>query len=357
MSVVLTPPTPQDTRSTIADWLELQTLASSRRRSTAATLRNVLEIAGDEAADIQTVDEITGEILDKFILEEERSEFIAAAFEELGYRQRMLGDAYPFTVDARRLVLERSSDNTITQAGQVVYLFCLLASAIREKKLQPVSSVTATEQSIPDAFQICACLAAGGYVRGEVSSFGFPRASGTAFLPALRDVFDRFGIGRVRKNIPDGLPDSLKDGGIDVIAWRDHPDCMPGKIYLLGQCASGQNWKDKSVVEYIAQLHGTWFTEVPANFSVPAMFIPFTFHRDMSEERRGSFMEAMKNAFWYYEKRFGIIFDRLRIAHFAHHCMVGESSWRDKVDGTERFDQVESWVKDALHQGGLLEAT
>jgi hypothetical protein len=68
-------------------------------------------------------------------------------------------------------------------------------------------------------------------------------------------------------------------------------------------------------------------------------------------------MEAMKNAFWFDEKRFGIIFDRLRIAHFAHHCMVGESSWRDKVDGTERFDQVESWVKDALHQGGLLEAT
>ena len=67
-------------------------------------------------------------------------------------------------------------------------------------------------------------MAAGGYVRGEVSSFGFPRASGTAFLPALRDVL----------------------------------------------------------------------------VSPP---------------------------------------------------------WRDKVDGTERFDQVESWVKDALHQGGLLEAT
>lgn len=44
-------------------------------------------------------------------------------------------------------------------------------------------------------------------------------------MTALRQTFKRFGIGNVRSNedIPDGLPTSLKDGGIDVIAWRDHP--------------------------------------------------------------------------------------------------------------------------------------
>src|SRR2546423_903736 len=140
-----------------------------------------------------------------------------------------------------------------------------------------------------------------GYLNGEVSSFGFPRATGDGFLPALRNAFGRFGMGEVRTEIPDGLPVSLKDGGIDIIAWRNHPDRMPGKIYLLGQCASGYGWQDKSVVEYIDQLHGTWFTTVPANFSIPAMFIPFTFHRDLTEDRTGPFLTAVKNRFWYEE--------------------------------------------------------
>ena len=39
-------------------------------------------------------------------------------------------------------------------------------------------------------------------------------------------------------NVPPGFPSQLKDGGIDVIAWKDFPDKLPGKLYLLGQCAS-----------------------------------------------------------------------------------------------------------------------
>jgi hypothetical protein len=354
MSTVLTPPSPGDTRSALADWVELQALCSPRGLATEATLGSVLDFLVDEAAEPQTVDEETGEILDESILEERRSAIIAPAFEELEYRQTVLGSAYPFTVSAAgaRFSLMRVEDNPITSPGQVVYLFCLLASAIREKKLEPIESVSEAEREIANTFQICACLAAGGYVSGEVSSFGFPRATSDAFLPALRAAFERFGVGQVRTEIPEGFP-SLKDGGIDVIAWRNHPDHMPGKLYLLGQCASGVNWKSKSIVEYIPQLHGSWFTDgAPATYTLPAMFIPFTFHYDLEEARNGHYLDKIKNSFRFEERRFGVIFDRLRIAHFANFCMNTDEGTRSLVDGTDRFKSVQDWVKKTLGLAG-----
>lgn len=355
--LAINPPSPTDTRSAIADWLELQTLFDARGVSTRASLLHVLDILEDGAAEPDPVDAETGEALDEAILEGERQQFVDATFEELQYRQQTLGESYPFDVDGARYRLTRRSDELATQPGQIVYLFCLLSSAIRERKLQPQHALTQAEREIADAFQVCACLAAGGYLNGDVSSFGFPRATGTDFLTALRQTFARFGIGTVRANddIPDGLPTSLKDGGIDVIAWRDHPDGMPGKLYLIGQCASGMQWRDKSVVEYIRQLHGSWFTHRPAEHSTPAMFIPFPFHHDI-DERAGSYLDAVKNRFWHEEARFGIIFDRLRIAHFANACMAFSLPLRGRVEGSERFGQVSAWVQSTCRTAGVAGA-
>ena len=130
----------------------------------------MLDIAEDEAAEtLLLVAEL--EPLDDAILEENRFAVVSAAFEELEYRQHVLGEAYPFAVEMRALIL---NDDPILQPGQVVYLFCLLASAIRERKLHPVELVEGAARNIANAFQICACLAAGGFVQGDVASFGFP---------------------------------------------------------------------------------------------------------------------------------------------------------------------------------------
>ncbi len=354
--LAISPPSPTDTRSVLADWLELQTLLDARGVSTRASLLQVMDILEDDAAEPDPVDAETGEVLDEAILEGERQQFVDVTFEELNYRQQTLGESYPFEVDVARYRLARRDDEPATHPGQVVYLFCLLSSAIREHKLQPQGVLTQAERDIADAFQVCACLAAGGYLNGDVSSFGFPRATGTNFLTALRQTFARFGIGNVRANddVPDGLPTALKDGGIDVIAWRDHPDGMPAKLYLIGQCASGRQWRDKSVLEYIGQLQ-SWFTLQPAKHSMPAMFIPFPFHHDI-EERAGSYLDAVRHRFWYEETRFGMIFDRLRIAHFANTCMAFAAPDLVRVEGADRFDQVAAWVQSTRQTVGLAHA-
>lgn len=292
--------------------------------------------------------------MDQAILEEERDRFVGIAFEEIHYRKDLLGDCYPFELDPGRQALTARRGGSAVHPGRAVYLFCLLASAIRENRLQSIPELKPAEQQIADTFQVCACLAAGGYLNGEVSSFGFPRATGTGFYAALRTAFARFGFGRVRESneIPDGFPTAVKDGGIDIIAWRNHPDGMPGKLYLIGQCASGLRWRDKSVVEYIQQLHGSWFTMPPAAHATPAMFIPFPLHHELPEPK-GPYLQALKHRFGHEEQRFGIIFDRLRIAHFANISMSFAAEHQDRIDGCNRFSQVADWVHQTCRIAGL----
>lgn len=346
--VTLAEPSLTDTRSSRADFLELKAVFSSRGKSSKATLLGVLDLSGDTAVEEPIFDESGGEMLDEDIVESGREGIIDTTFEELAYRESCLRDAYPFVIDARRQVVTCLGIGSPEQPGRDVYMFCLLASAMRLGQVQGGDdrgrdALEELTKEIAGNFQICACLAAGGFLAGEVSSFGFPRATGDAFLPALRNTFTRFGIGSVRSDVPDGMPTELKDGGIDVIAWKEVPDRMPGKLCILGQCASGKNWKRKSVVEYVGLLEA-WFSDQPFKFSTPAMFIPFPVHHDLDEPKRDTFRDSVAVRFQYDERRFGIIFDRLRIPHLADLCMELSEEARQRVESADRFASVNDWV-------------
>ena len=351
----IAPPGRNDTRSANADWMELQAIRSAGRRSTIGDIENVLDLDDDLASDDVLIDEeATSEQHDESILETRRNRLIDNIFDELQYRERVLGDAYPFFLRKAPPALERVHDIWSTP-GRVVYLFCLLASAMRENRVQPAVATNGARREIANLFQICACLAAGGYVVGDVASFGFPRPAGDDFLPALRDAYARFGAGEVRSAVPPGHPTATKDDGIDVIAWRGHPDRMPGKLYLLGQCASGHNWQGKSVVSRIPQFHG-WFSTPPATHCLPSMFIPFTLHRDLPEDPTTAFDTMLANKYLREERQYGIIFDRFRIAYFAGVCLSSKGYKPSQVDGRERFSHVRAWVEATFGIPGFVES-
>jgi len=354
MMVSLTPPSAADTRSTYADWLEFQTLINPTGRVTMTPLVSVLEIADD----MIEASAAAGAKFDEAIAETSKDYLAGITFDELDYRQKALGSDYPFELRKGGTLGPSLSlrKDWRDQEGSVIYVFCLIVSAIRAGKFQPRDKLKSLENRIGNTFQICACMAAGGYLGGDVSSFGFPRANGLGFLPALKAVYKRFGAGHVRDRIEEGMPDDLKDGGIDVIAWRDHPDRMPGKLYLVGQSASGSKWRDKSVIEYVDQMHTGWFTHAPQKHAVPAMFIPFTFHADLDEPREVSFLEKLKTRFWYDEQHYGIIFDRLRITHFASVCLNMAEDGKKKIDGALLYEAIKSWVDEATEATGMAKA-
>src|SRR5947209_4503970 len=99
MMLDVLPPSESDTRSALADWMELQALIDSRLRATSGTLSNVLDIPEEGFEEHELiVDPETGDELEVEILGERRSALIANVFEELASRQAMLGSAYPFEV-------------------------------------------------------------------------------------------------------------------------------------------------------------------------------------------------------------------------------------------------------------------
>jgi hypothetical protein len=341
---MLLPPTITDRRALLGDWFELHAIFSERRMASAGDLANVLDIADDGPSLQALTDPVTGEPLDQEILDETRSGILDAAFAELQYRAECLGESYPFTVDGRNLILRAAFRTDGLHYGQVAYTFCLVTTAIREKMLSGLDSLTNEILELPLHFQVCACVAAGGYFGGSVCSFGFPRAKGDAFLTALKNAYKRFGYGDARTTIKPGLVTSPKDGGIDVIAWKDHPDKLPSKLYSLGQTASGSNWLGKSVTQDVDPFHGDWFAEHPASHYVPALFIPFLAYADLDEFDEETYRDAKATKVASRERRFGLIFDRLRIAHHLNSCMEAEITKRGSIDGTDLMEEVAQWV-------------
>lgn len=342
---MLTPPSSGDTRCALADWMEMKALLRSDQTAPVAILRGLLELDEDSAeTPADWLDEVANEILDGEIAEIHSDGIVESVFDELEYRERVAGEAYPYVVERTGPTLRLRSTGIRENAGNGVYIFCLIVSQYRERRVTgSISGVSDTD--LGGMFQVCACLAAGGYLGGEVVSFGFPREERTGFEAALKGAYRRFGAGRVRERFtPEYQLHHQKDAGIDVIAWLDHPDRLPGKLYILGQCASGLNWREKSVTEEMRSFHDVWFEEKPSTLPIPAMFIPFIAHREFLPVSGDAFLESVRRQYWLNEARFGILFDRLRLAVYADRCVRGRDAGSPEVDGINKLSTVMDWM-------------
>jgi hypothetical protein len=307
-------------------------------------LSNVLDLTEDNIDLFDSLDRESGEELDEEIIESGRNRLFQSVLDEFEYRERILGTSYPFKIDWKKTTVSTDMESAVDNTGKLVYLCCLLGSCLRRHRFERSQSVALAKRQLPNVFQVCACLAAGGFTLGEVVSFGFPRPESSGFLSALGSAYQRFKIGSVIHAVPPGVTSDTKDGGIDIIAWLDHPDTMPSKFYVLGQCASGTDWKNKSVVESARSFHTIWFSRLPAWHFTPAMFIPFFSHDELDEQLDTAFLEQIKGFLWSQELTLGIIFDRGRMSCFAERCMEHGDMLGGAVDGLDRLDTVRAWV-------------
>ncbi len=314
----------------IADWLEFQVLCSE---FSSCSLRNVLRMSDEdqdaENADIGEQDSINERCVEK-------------AVSEIQVRTTSLKTAYPFeiTEDGNELVIKESLG-----AGAYTYIYCLLFSHVnREDVLIPDPPHAPKDR---DLLQICATIAAAGYIYGNATSFGFPRANGDGFLTALTAVYEKIKDGVVVANIPAGLPSAVKDGGIDVIAWQDTPDGGAGGLYMLGQVASGSNWQDKSVKPDIGLFHVYWFVRQPASTPLPAMFIPFCL--DVREN------ETLDDVSYYKTHKYGELFYRYKLPLSVDNGLTLEAIIENSqsIERVDDFNDVIEYV-DRFRQNVLM---
>lgn len=256
----------------LADWLELYALTSPDHNSSRGDLESALRTAAlAELSHSEAIEQKILEVLD-----------------ELEQRVSAARQAYPFDLDDRGVLRLRSK----TWEDYPAYTFCLCLSYFH---VNGSSSPTRL-------FEQVSCVAAKGYLGGDAIRFGSPRTElPSAFPAAVTEMCNRIGEGlgfREQSSL------RRQDDGLDLVAWKDFIDERPSKILLFGQCASGRNWEDKLGDLQPKAFCGQWLMEQPISpIPVKSFFIP---HR--VERRKWAWVA--RNA--------GILFDRCRIAFWAH---------------------------------------
>jgi hypothetical protein len=315
-----------------ADWLELHALSSRYGNYTVEELIGARELNRDEEAEDIADDDAAAEDL------------LLRTCDEILRRQAMLGEDYPFSL---------SDDGGRIECGQRTgggdaYVFCLWLSQAAPHGMLPgrINPITPRDR---DLFQVCATLAAAGFIQGHALSFGWPRPDSTTFLDALKIAYKQVGEGKPKERIPPGVSAAVKDAGVDVIAWREVPDNICGRLYMLGQAASGRDWRGKSLKPIIPSFHQDFFVEPPSSPTVPAIFIPFC-PQESPPPSAGYDVDVHVDAdLCRLTREFGILFYRYRLVYYAAEGL------RLATQGTARIERAEEFTHISERINGLIE--
>jgi hypothetical protein len=261
-------------------------------------------------------------------------------------RAKALGEAYPFELDDNADMLGYLAKLSDDHVGHVVYLLCLVISALPDSEVMQTPTLV-LDNKIRDQFQSCAAWAAAGFVGGSCHVLGWPRPERDPFIKALEHIYHvsmADGEAEVRKGRVPGASSAEKDAGIDIIAWKPRLDRMAGKIYLLGQVASGQNWRDKPVAPDVKSLHDNWFNFYPVSHAIPAIFIPYS----VSAVSGSTLQEQMR----FLVPKFGAIFYRDVLARYAQIGFRLGKEGTAQVHRMEDLTAVRTYVETAFKQLG-----
>jgi len=264
-------PFPATDELKLADWLELYALLSpagiSSRGYLERSLRSSAVLSNDTAIEQKCVQ----------------------VFSELKQREKSAHRAYPFESKGIELRLKSSLEDF------PAYAFCLCLSFFQWQQ-QRASKIFPRRM-----FEALACTAAGNYIHGEVLRFASPREQlSKEFKKAVTELCLFMGEGNGFRDQPTL---SSKDDTLDVVARRNFPDALPGKLLLFGQCASGNDWEDKIDELQPRSFCEDWMLEVPVSPIIKAFFIPHC----VNLQKRNKI-----------SRRAGIVFDRCRIAYWVH---------------------------------------
>lgn len=209
---------------------------------------------------------------------------------ELQSRTELLGDLYPFKlVDNSLEYVPINSDNKLYE-----FLLCAtLSSNLSKGKFA----------KIPRYFERLSAQISASYLGNntQYQHIGWPRRP-SRFKDAMALVKRNSGEWDWTPAL--GLPDSgprSGDEGVDFVVWKSF-SCgrQLGNLFLLGQCACGNDWNDK--FNDIGHRFTKWFGSGPLVKPVNILSVPHVISEPWLRE-------ASREA--------GLVFDRVRIVKIA----------------------------------------
>lgn len=316
------------------DWIEFKVLESPKNSLNGSDLRRMLEVQSESGGETFDTDDL------------EMEDMIAEWFQEIKFRQDVLNESYPFSIRGSGIYLKGL--NNSNKPGRYSYLLCLLLS--HAKDTDALNGKDFLDLGLNDPareyFQIISTVAASGYLNGSSISFGWPRKDKTNFINAL-DRVEKLTHDGAKKKVPidPAAPNMVKDFEIDIISWIPSNDNMPGKIFLISQVASGDNWTDKPIRPSILRDLNPWLFDFGSeSYSSVGLFMPFCIepvnYESSHDTLRNFCGSKLKN----------IIFYRFRIPYYVQHVFnVGISDLPHIViDRVEDFEQIYEWVDEKI---------
>ncbi len=230
--------------------------------------------------------------------EEAAIDFIAGPLiAEIDRRSELLGGYYPFEVVNSSLRYKASAS--------LVYEFCLAVSLQRNLSKKPFNKY-------PLRFEFIAAEAARCYLGDEASTYrtGWPPHNRTERPSKFNLLMEKL-CSRTGGEFPwcptSPLPkrwhvEAPKDEGMDFVAWKPFFDQRLGQLFILGQCACGDDWENKLDELQEARLR-RWVNPVTHAQFIRAFAVPYHIP--------GHYIFSELNV------RAGLTFDRIRIALLA----------------------------------------
>jgi hypothetical protein len=211
--------------------------------------------------------------------------------EEIQRRAQVMADAYPFEVMDGQLQYRPSRTG--------FYEFCLAASC--------AETITKGDfVKFPRFFERVVTLLVRSYLGTDSQALhiGSPREEeiGSRFMDAMKVLHERSGDWHwsPEEGLPADGPAGTGDEGVDFVVWKPI-DNRPGKIFVLGQCACGDDWEEKFDDINLEKL---WKWIRPRPFPDPIRVFATPHH--LSD---GHLREAQREA--------GLVLDRARLSLFA----------------------------------------
>lgn len=302
-----------------ADVLELMAFFSKEGRAALGELTSALEIGQDEYAD-----------LDEVIVSRDR--VVNEGASEIDLRKSQIGTAYPFELTDNGAVLSYLGTGNW---GRTLYVLSLLLSHLpSESEVLKRGGMAPTDPEIVQLrrwFQYCATASVAAEIGGRGWAFGWPRPDGSHFLDKLKEIWEALGDGEVRDVPQAGGPVNPKDDEIDIIAARPACDGSSGFPIVLGQVASGGNWKSKSLRGHADHVFfPEWFSVLPGSQALVYHVVPFVIEPQYIRRET---------------RRLGHLLHRGRLcARALEAAQLLKDAPGITIEGTASFGEVNAWA-------------
>lgn len=219
------------------------------------------------------------------------------AYREVEQRSAACGGGYPFELGSRGYTLKLIGD-FVSHRG-IAYLYLLLATRLNMQNSRLYAGIDGTL-----LLENLAADAAREYLGARAESMVFGRDSSEAgFAGRINRLCSRLREGAGFHSHSGARP-TANDGKLDIAAWTQFTDGLPGKLIAFGQCKTGTHYRDHLTQLQPDSFCRKWFRSFPAFPPIRMFFVA----------------EALSRIRWYETvSDAGLLFDRCRIVDFCDH--------------------------------------